>query len=85
MFQPWHEIDWLDQALHAMAGAAIVGLSLFVMPWYWGLAVSMGVAVGRESWQHPGLCHAGCRTDLVCWLLGSLVVPLGIVIYNEIL
>ena len=73
MFQTLAEIDWLDQMLHAVAGAAIVGLSLFVMDWYWGLALSMAVAIGREQWQHPGTCHAGCRTDLAFWLGGSLL------------
>ena len=63
----------LDQILHVLAGAAIVGLSLFVMEWYWGVALSMVVAVGREQWQHPGVCHAGCRTDLLFWLGGSLL------------
>lgn len=73
MFQPWPDLDWLDQSLHVIAGASIVGLSLFVMEWYWGVLLSMGVAMGREQWQHPLACHAGCRTDLAFWLGGSLL------------
>ena len=71
--QSFAELDWLDQVLHAVAGAAIVGLSLLVMPWWAGVLLSMAVAVGREQWQHPGVCHAGCRTDLAFWLGGSLL------------
>lgn len=73
MFQPWSDINWLDQILHALVGGVIVGLSLLVVDWYWAVLLSMAVAVGREQWQHPGVCQAGCRTDLAFWLGGSLL------------
>lgn len=77
VFESGEAINWLDQLLHASVGAVIVGLSLLVMEWYWGVLLSMAVAVGREQWQHPGHCHAGCRTDLAFWLIGSSMVPIG--------
>lgn len=72
MFQPAHDINWIDQSGHLIAGAMIVGLSLALVPWYWAVLISLVAAVGREQWQHPLACHAGCRTDLLFWTLGSL-------------
>ncbi len=77
LFEPVAEMNWLDQSLHAAVGAIIAGLSLLVMPWYSAVFASMLVAVIREQWQHPGQCHAGCRTDLAFWLIGSSMVPIG--------
>lgn len=73
MFQPWSDIDWLDQAAHLLAGSAIVLVAGFLLPWWAGVGVSMGLAIGREQWQHWGQCQAGCRTDLAFWGLGSIL------------
>ena len=72
MFQAWSDINWLDQALHVLAGGAIVCIAMIYAPWWVGLALSMGVALAREQIQHIGRCGPGCRTDLAFWLAGSL-------------
>jgi hypothetical protein len=69
-------MNYLDQLAHFLIGAALVGAAMLVMSWYWGVALSMVVCVGREHWQHPWHCHAGCRLDVGCWLAGSLATPL---------
>ena len=70
------QVNWVDQALHALLGIAgtLVVLLLLDWGWYWGVLVTMAIAVIREQAQHPGQCHEGCRTDLLFWLLGSLLV-----------
>ena len=73
LFQSWREINWCDQALHALAGFTLVVCIGVYLPWWAAVLISMAIAVGREQWQHPGVCHAGCRTDLLCWTLGSLI------------
>jgi hypothetical protein len=80
IFQRWADIDWLDQALHVVAGAVIVAVSMVVIPWWAGVLLSLTVAGVREMWQHPWACHAGCRTDLLCWLMGSLFAT-GVLIF----
>lgn len=73
--QRWQDMDWLDQALHVVAGAAIVAVSMLLIPWWAAVLLSLTVAIVRELIQHPWHCHEGCRTDLVFWTLGSLAVP----------
>lgn len=81
MLQSWSDIDWLDQTLHLLAGFAITFLIGYVLSWWMGVLIAMTVAGLREMAQHPWTCHAGCRTDVLFWLLGSLVaVPILVMI-----
>jgi len=77
IFQPWHDIDRLDQVAHVCAGFILVAVMFLFLPIHWAVAVagSLAFAVARECWQHPWTCHAGCRTDLLFWTIGSLLVP----------
>lgn len=77
LFQHIDDIDWLDQVAHVLVGCAITFTVGYVVSWWVGLIVSMAVSVIREYWQHPGQCQAGCRTDIMFWLGGSLIaVPI---------
>ena len=81
LFQPWHDIDWLDQTAHAVAGLCIVLVASFFLPVWAGALIAGTFAVARELIQHPWQCRAGCRTDLVFWALGiGLGVGLAVLI-----
>lgn len=67
-------MEWLDQLIHFALGAVATGLTIFFLPWWGSLLVTMGLALAREFAQHPWTCHSGCQLDLVFWLLGSLTV-----------
>jgi hypothetical protein len=72
MLQAWHDIDWLDQLAHVIAGVLLTILLMYLSDWSYGwiMGVILVGAMIREQIQHPGVCHAGCRTDLVFWALG---------------
>lgn len=76
ILQRLQDINWRDQVLHALAGAAIVALTMIFIPWWIGVVVSMAVAVTREMFQHPWYCREGCRTDLLFWMSGSVLASL---------
>lgn len=72
IFEPWNDIDWLDQALHILAGFVIASWVTYFVSWWFGILTAMTVAVVREQIQHLGECHQGCRTDLLFWGVGSI-------------
>jgi hypothetical protein len=80
------EINWIDQVLHALMGVLVTAVAILFIgwPWYASLTVTMVIAVIREQAQHPGVCHAGCRTDLLGWLLGSLLAVATILIVRGV-
>lgn len=64
----------IDQAAHALIGALLAWLLLFVMPGWGAVVVVMAGAVGREYVQHEGLRFgAGARRDLFFWFIGAVI------------
>lgn len=78
MFEPLVTFkDWQDQLIHAACGAFLTFAFQVNIGLLAAAVLTMCIAVARESlYQHWMACGVGCRTDLMGWLVGVLLVSL---------
>lgn len=80
IFEPLHSVVWLDQLAHFLVGLILATIGVYFFHPLIAIIITMLIAGIREMIQHPLQCHAGCRTDLLFWLMGSCMVPIILIV-----